>query len=206
MAADLGFVHYAAPARIPGLPSLLLLHGTGGNERSLLPLAEALAPGAAVLAPRGKVLEHGMPRYFRRLSEGVFDLEDLHARTHELAAFVEAAMTEYGPDAGRLIALGYSNGANMAGSLLLHYPALLAGAILLRPMVPFEPEQPPDLSGRRVLILAGAYDPIVPAASTTRLATLLRSAGAEVTEHRLPADHGLTNEDLVLAREWLAAI
>src|SRR6185437_16169035 len=204
MTAELDFISYAQPPREAGQPILLLLHGTGGNERSLLPLAEALAPGAGILAPRGKVLENGMPRFFRRLAEGVFDLPDLHARTHELAAFVETATTHYGFDPGRLIAVGYSNGANIAGSLLLHYPKLLAGAVLLRAMVPFEPDQPPDLHGRRVLITAGKFDPLIPAANSRRLADLLKSAGAEVTLQILPSDHGLTQTDLTLTRDWLA--
>ena len=147
-----------------------------------------------------------MPRFFRRLAEGVFDLPDLHARTHELAAFVEAAAVQYSLDAGRLIAVGYSNGANIAGSLLLHYPKLLAGAVLLRAMVPFEPDQPPDLHGRRVLICEGQFDPLVSAAHGRRLADLLESAGAAVTLHILPSDHGLTNADLTLTRDWLAAV
>jgi len=203
MTNNLDFVYYARPPREPGLPTLLLLHGTGGNERSLLPLADAVAPGAGILSPRGKVLEHGMPRFFRRLSEGVFDLPDLHARTQELAAFVEAEMAATSLDATNLIALGYSNGANIAGSLLLAYPALLRGAILFRPMAPFEPDQLPNLGGRRVLITAGEYDRMVPFAQARHLADLLRSAGAEVTDHLLPADHGLTDVDLSLAREWL---
>ncbi|MGH2387413.1 MAG: alpha/beta hydrolase [Chloroflexota bacterium] len=200
----LDFIHYTAPARRPGLPTLLLLHGTGGDERSLLPLAANVLPDAAILSPRGKVLEHGMPRFFRRLAEGVFDLPDLHARTDELAAFIEAATAHYNLAGERLIAMGYSNGANMAGSLLLQYPTLLAGAVLLRPMVPFEPDQPPDLHGRRVLIVAGQFDSMVPAAQSQRLADLLMACGAEVNHHILPADHGLTNADLTFTREWLA--
>jgi phospholipase/carboxylesterase len=201
----LDFIHHVVPARRAGLPTLLLLHGTGGDERSLLSLAEMILPDAAILSPRGKVLEHGMPRFFRRLAEGVFDLPDLHARTDELAAFVEAATAHYDLAGERLIAVGYSNGANMAGSLLLQHPTLLAGAALLRAMVPFEPTQPPDLHGRRVLIAAGQFDSMVPAAQSQRLADLLKVYGAEVDFHTLPADHGLTNADLTLARAWLAS-
>src|SRR6185437_15065325 len=162
MTAELDFISYAQPPREAGQPILLLLHGTGGNERSLLPLAEALAPGAGILAPRGKVLEHGMPRFFRRLREGVFDLPDLHARTHELAGFVETALASQGTN--NLIAVGYSNGANIGASLLLQHPTLLRGAILFRPMVPFEPEELPNLAGRGVLITAGEFDQMVPSA------------------------------------------
>jgi phospholipase/carboxylesterase len=204
MADRADFIHYTAPAKRAGLPTLLLLHGTGGDERSLLPVARTVLPDAAILSPRGRVLENGMPRFFRRLAEGVFDLPDLHARTHELAAFVAAAAIQYGFDPERLIAIGYSNGANIAGSLLLHYPTLLAGAVLLRAMVPFEPDQPPDLHGRRVLITAGQFDPLIPAANSHRLADLLKSAGAEVTLEILPSDHGLTQTDLTLTRDWLA--
>src|SRR4026209_2924110 len=123
---------------VPGSSSrtLLLLHGTGGNERDLIPLGRELDPNASLLSPRGKILENGMPRFFRRLAEGVFDLEDLKARTHELADFVLAAAREYGFDAGRVFAAGYSNGANIAASSLLLRPGMLAGAVLLRPMVP----------------------------------------------------------------------
>ncbi len=206
MADSLDFIHYTTPAKRTGLPTLLLLHGTGGDERSLLPLARTVLPDAAILSPRGRVLENGMPRFFRRLAEGVFDVPDLHARTHELAKFVEAATTQYDLDPGRLIAVGYSNGANIAGSLLLHYPKLLAGAVLLRAMVPFEPEQPPDLRGRRVLITAGQFDPLIPVAQSRRLADLLKSAGAEVTLEILPSDHGLTQTDLTLTRDWLAKV
>ncbi|HEY8284950.1 MAG TPA: alpha/beta hydrolase [Chloroflexota bacterium] len=203
MTTAIDFVHYAQPPREAGQPTLLLLHGTGGNERSLLPLAEALAPGAGILAPRGKVLEHGMPRFFRRLSEGVFDLPDLHARTHELAAFVETTMASRG--VANLIAVGYSNGANIGASLLLQHPTLLQGAILFRPMVPFEPEELPDLTGRGVLITAGEFDQMVPSIQARRLASLLESAGATVSAHLLRADHGLTDADISLARQWLAA-
>ncbi len=147
---DLGFVHRFVPAPESAQPppaALLLLHGTGGDEDDLVPLGRALVPGWALVSPRGKVLEGGAPRFFRRLAEGVFDQEDLVARTHELAGFVEAAAVEYGLDRDRIVAVGFSNGANIGASLLLLHPGLLAGAVLLRAMVPFEPDPLPDLTG-----------------------------------------------------------
>jgi predicted esterase len=178
--------------------TLLLLHGTGGNERDLIPLGRELDPNASLLSPRGKVLENGMPRFFRRLAEGVFDLEDLKKRTHELADFVIAAAKHY-----NLIAVGYSNGANIVASLLLLRPETLAAAILFRAMVPLIPESRPDLSSARVWIGAGSSDPIVPASETKQLAELLRGAGADVTIRFFQGGHGLTPEDLHAAREWL---
>jgi predicted esterase len=197
------FIHRFEPAPAAGSGgTLLLLHGTGGNENDLLPVGRAIAPGAALLSPRGRVLENGMPRFFRRLAEGVFDHEDLVARTHELADFVAEAAKRHGFDAQRVVAVGFSNGANIAGALLLLRPEVLAGAILLRPMVPFEPEQPPDLRGRRALVAAGKADPIVPPAQSERLAELLRAAGAEVTLHWSPGGHTLDRADLSAAAAW----
>src|SRR5262249_16993263 len=147
----LGFVHRFVPAPSAGSgTTLLLLHGTGGNENDLLELGQTLAPNAALLSPRGKVSERGMPRFFRRLAEGVFDIEDLKFRTQALADFVASAASAYGFDPGKVIAVGYSNGANIAVSMLLLRPATLAGAVLFRPMVPFVPAVPPDLSGKPV--------------------------------------------------------
>lgn len=200
--ADLGFVHRYVPAEEPGRPPLLLLHGTGGNESDLLPLGLQLAPGAALLSPRGKVSEDGMPRFFRRRAEGVFDLDDLKARTDELAKFVTDARAAYGLD--KPIALGFSNGANIAWSLLLNHPGALAGAILIRAMLPFEPVNLPALSGFPVLMLSGATDPIVPAARRDNLAELLRRAGADLQHEIVPAGHQLTRQDLTLAADWLA--
>src|SRR5438874_9710439 len=154
--------------------TLLLLHGPGGNERDLIPLGHDLDPNASLLSPRGKVLENGMPRYFRRLAEGVFDLEDLKKRTHELADFVVSAVAHYKIDIENMIAVGYSNGANIAASLLLLRPELLSAAILFRAMVPLIPETEPDLDSVRVWIGAGSNDPIVPASETEDLADLLR--------------------------------
>jgi predicted esterase len=185
-------------------PPLLVLHGTGGDEKDLLPLARMISPNSPVLSPRGRVLENGMPRFFRRLAEGVFDLEDLAHRTRELGEFVIAAAEEYGFETTRLIALGYSNGANIAASLLLTRGDVLGGAILMRAMVPFEPQSLPNLTGRHVLLLAGEQDPIIPPASTSRLSELLRSGGADVTLKWYPTGHGLTSLDVRDATAWLA--
>jgi len=182
---------------------LLLLHGTGGDENDLLPLGEALAPGAALLSPRGKVLERGMPRFFRRLAEGVFDVPDLIERTRELAELVRAAAAEYGFDRAAVIGVGYSNGANIAASLLLLHPGVLRGAILFRAMVPLVPESRPDLAGIPVFIAAGRQDPIVSYEQAQRLAALLEEAGADVTVHVEPAGHALTEGDVAAARAWL---
>ena len=190
---------------VPGSSSrtLLLLHGTGGNERDLIPLGRELDPNAALLSPRGKVLENGMPRFFRRLAEGVFDLEDLKYRTNELADFVTAAAQHYGFATDQLVAVGYSNGANIAASMLLLRPEIMHRAILFRAMVPLIPDTLPDLSSVRVWIGAGDQDPIIPASEVQRLVELLRHAGADVTIRFFNAGHGLTNDDVVTARDWL---
>src|SRR5205807_9408771 len=180
-----------------------LLHGTGGNERDLIPLGHDLDPSASLLSPRGKVLENGMPRFFRRLAEGVFDLEDLKKRTHELADFVVSAVAHYKIDIKHMIAVGYSNGANIAASMLLLRPEVLRAAILFRAMVPLIPDKLPDLSSVHVWIGAGDQDPIVPASETKHLAELLRRAGADVTIRFAKAGHGLTNDDLEAARHWV---
>ena len=198
-------VHRWVPATREGAPTLLLLHGTGGDENDLLPLGRSIAPGAALLSPRGKVLENGMPRFFRRLAEGVFDLEDLRVRTHELADWVEAAATHYGLDPARVWAMGFSNGANIAASMLLLRPATLAGAILLRAMLPFEPEQAPDLEGRRVLIASGRGDPLVAAAQVERLAQVLRDAGTDVQVQWSNGGHSLEPSDIAAAAAWWRA-
>jgi phospholipase/carboxylesterase len=198
------FVHRFVPGRTPGGPVLLLLHGTGGDETDLLPLGEALAFGAALLSPRGRVLERGMPRFFRRLAEGVFDVPDLIERTRELAEFVDAASAEYGFDPAAVIAAGYSNGANIAACLLLMHPGVLRGAILFRAMVPLVPETRPRLAGIPVFIAAGRQDPIVPYGQTQQLAGLLEEAGADVTVHVEPGGHALTEGDVTAARAWLA--
>ena len=201
---DLDFVHRFVPAEEPGAPTLLLLHGTGGNEDDLLPLGRMIDDRAALLSPRGKVLEHGMPRFFRRLAEGVFDHEDLVNRTHELAGFIKQATGEYDLNPGRLYAMGFSNGANIAASLLLLHPELLAGAVLLRVMTPFEPETPPDLSGKPVYLAAGRSDQIVPPEDTERLAEMLREAGAEVRLDWQPGGHGIGRAEVEAAQSWFA--
>jgi len=190
---------------VPGSSSrtLLLLHGTGGNERDLIPLGRELDQDAALLSPRGKVLENGMPRFFRRLAEGVFDLEDLKFRTNELADFITAAAQHYGFRLDNLVAVGYSNGANIGASMLLLRPEIMHAAILFRAMVPLIPDKLPDLSSVRVWIGAGDQDPIVPASETKRLSELFRRAGADVSIRFANAGHGLTNSDLEAAREWL---
>ena len=201
----LGFVHVFEPATAPAAPTLLLLHGTGGDEHDLLPLGRGLAPGAALLSPRGRVLERGMARFFRRLSEGVFDLPDLRRRSAELAEFVERAAWRYGFERSRVIAAGFSNGANVAASLLLLHPGTLAGALLFRPMVPLVPEVVPDLGGVPVLIAAGSADPVAPRPESERLAALLRRSGARVSLHWTEAGHGLTPSDVEAGRAALAA-
>ena len=195
------FIHEFAPG--PSNRTLLLLHGTGGNERDLLALGRELDPNAALLSPRGKILENGMPRFFRRLAEGVFDLEDLKFRTNELADFVTAAAQHYGFVLDNLVAVGYSNGANIGASMLLLRPEIMHAAILFRAMVPLIPDRLPDLSSVHVWIGAGDQDPIVPESETKGLSELLRRAGADVTIRFAKAGHSLTNDDLESAREWL---
>ena len=199
---DLGFAHRFVPAKQPGRKPLVLLHGTGGDENDLLPLGERLAPGAALLSPRGKVLENGMPRFFRRLAEGVFDVDDLKRRSEELAQFIAAARAAYGID--KPVAIGFSNGANIAASLLLTRPETLAGAVLMRATVPFVPQTLPHLAGMPVLILSGAMDPMVSADKRERLAQLLAAAGANVEAEVVPTGHNLTAQDISLASAWLA--
>lgn len=193
---------------VPGSSSrtLLLLHGTGGNERDLIALGRELDPNAALLSPRGKVLENGMPRFFRRLAEGVFDLADLKYRTNELADFVTTAAQHYGFASGKLVAVGYSNGANIAASMLLLRREILHAAILFRAMVPLVPDNLPDLSSVQVWIGAGNQDPIIPTSETQRLVELLREAGADVTIRYFHAGHGLTAGDVSAAREWLTSL
>ncbi len=204
MSAPANFVHRFEPAARGDAPTLLLLHGTGGNESDLLPLGQMIAPGAALLSPRGQVLEQGMPRFFRRLSEGVFDEADIRARALDLAGFIEEARARYNLPAP--IALGYSNGANIAAALLYLRPQALAGAVLLRAMVPLAGGPEARADGKPVLILSGAMDPIVPAANARDLASALSDAGAYVTHKTLPAGHELSQADVRTARDWLASI
>ena len=189
-------VHRWEPATAPDQPTILLLHGTGGDENDLMPLGRMMAPGAALLGVRGNVSENGARRFFRRLAEGVFDLEDLHRRTVELADFLESAAAAYDFSLSSVFALGYSNGANVAASLLLERPAALAGGALFRAMVPFEPATMPSLDGKKVLISAGSFDAMIPPAGSERLATILRAGGAAVELVWQPTSHGLTQGDV----------
>lgn len=204
MSDDLAFIHRFEPGNRLEAPPLLLLHGTGGDESDLLSLGSAVSPGSALLSPRGKVLEHGMPRFFRRLSEGVFDEDDVRRRADELANFVESARARYGIAVP--VALGYSNGANIAAAMMLLRPDVLAGAILLRAMVPLS--QPPqvDLREKPVLIVSGKFDPIIPASNSAQLAALLVKAGANIQHPVLPTGHQLSQSDLTMAREWIKAV
>ena len=204
-AADPGFVHVYRPAARPSTPVLLLLHGTGGDEQDLLPLGEALAPGAALLSPRGKVVERGMPRFFRRLAEGVFDVDDLKQRAGELAEFVESAAGRYGFERQRVIAVGLSNGANIASAVLLLHPTVLSGAVLYRGMVPLVPDPLPAITSQ-VLISNGRADPLVSPEETERLADLLRRAGANVDLWWSAAGHQLTEADVNTGRDWLSRL
>lgn len=197
---DLSFIHRYEPATAPGRPPLLLLHGTGGDENDLIDLGRMASPGSALLSPRGKILEGGMPRFFRRLAEGVFDEEDVRFRANELADFVAEAREAYGLEAP--VALGFSNGANIAAAMLMLRPDVLAGAALLRPMVPLQDSPQPDLAGKRVLIVSGLMDPIIPTENPARLAASLTASGAQVQHENLPAGHGLSQTDLQLLVKW----
>jgi predicted esterase len=198
------FIHEFVPGSSPR--TLLLLHGTGGNERDLITLGRELDPSAALVSPRGKVLENGMPRFFRRLAEGVFDLEDLKYRANELADFVAAAAQHYGFASDNLVAVGYSNGANIAAAMLLLRPEILPTAILFRAMLPLHPKTEPNLSSVHVWIGAGTEDPIIPMSETNALADLLRRAGADVMIRYFLAGHELTMSDVESAREWLRTL
>ncbi|HWZ05344.1 MAG TPA: alpha/beta hydrolase [Bradyrhizobium sp.] len=201
MSNDLTFIHRFEPGNRLEAPPLLLLHGTGGDENDLLPLGRAIAPGSALLSVRGKVLEHGMPRFFRRLAEGVFDENDVRRRANELADFVDDARKRY--DLTVPIALGYSNGANIAAAMLLLRPQVLAGAILLRAMVPLTQPPKPDLARKPVLITSGQRDPIIPVSNAAELAAQLTRAGANVQHSVLPTGHELTQTDVTFAKEWM---
>ena len=209
---DLDFVHRWEPADMSAsgkaagkaAATLLLLHGTGGSEHDLIDLGKSLLPEANLLSPRGKVSENGMARFFARLAEGVFDLPDLHRRTDELAAFIDSAAKTYGFDRNRTVAVGYSNGANIAASLLLSKRGALAGAVLFHPMVPFEPEAGLDLTGVPVFIAAGSQDPLVPPASTERLAELLSAGGAVVETRWQDGGHRISHAEVETARAWIS--
>ncbi|WP_152396709.1 alpha/beta hydrolase [Paenibacillus guangzhouensis] len=183
-------------------PTLVLFHGTGGTERDLLPLAKHISPSSSILSLRGNVLENGMPRFFRRLAEGVFDEEDLIFRTKEVYEFLDQAATQYKLDRDNFIAVGYSNGANIIGSLLFHYANAVKGAVLHHPMVPLRGVTLPELSGTQVFIGAGTNDPICLRSESEELDQLLRSAGASVTLHWGNAGHQLTGAEVEAAKVW----
>jgi len=204
MSGDLGFIHRFRPATSGSRDTLLLLHGTGGNEDDLIGIAGTVAPGAAVISPRGNVLESGAPRFFRRLAEGVFDPAEVRSRGEELAKFVRAAVASYDLDPAHVFALGYSNGANIASTVMMIDPELILAAVLLRPMLVFEPADKVDLAGKAVLISAGRVDPIVPAQSVEKLAGLLEERGAEVTLKWQLGGHSLVPSEIKEASDWLA--
>jgi phospholipase/carboxylesterase len=206
---QLGFIHKFIPSPDMGLNgslTLLLLHGTGGDENDLIPIAKMLEiTNASILSVRGKVLENGMPRFFRRLAEGVFDLEDLKFRTNELADFVRNASRAYSFDLHRIMAIGYSNGANIATSILLLHPDVLSNAILFRAMIPLVPDMLPNLSSKRVLMSAGLHDPLISRHQTDELFELLKKIGAKVSIKWQNSGHELTQKDINTAREWLSS-
>ena len=205
----LGFIHKFIPSESledNNSLTLLLLHGTGGNENDLVPIAKILEiKNAAILSPRGKVLENGMPRFFRRLAEGVFDIEDLKFRTNELADFIHNASKVYTLNLNRIMAIGYSNGANIAASILLLRPEILSSAILFRPMIPLVPDTLPNLSSKHILISAGAHDPIIPRYQTEELFDLLKKVEARVSIQWQNSGHELTQRDVVAASEWVSS-
>lgn len=207
MSEGCGFTHRFVPSPSGNADvALLLLHGTGGNEDDLLELGRELSPEAALLSPRGKVLENGAPRFFRRLAEGVFDLDDVRLRAHELAEFIDCAVAAYQLGSARLVAVGYSNGANMAAATMLLHPGRIHAAVLLRAMVVLEPSPAPDLSGTEIFVSAGVLDPIVPRANVGRLAEIFRGTGATVEFRQQQASHGLVQSDIFDGRDWLARI
>jgi phospholipase/carboxylesterase len=184
--------------------TFLLIHGTGGNEQDLIPLAYELDKRAAILSPRGKVLENGIaPRFFRRLAEGIFDIEDLKFRTNELADFVIAAPGSYNLDLQHVIAVGYSNGANIAASMLLLRPEILSSAILFRAMVPLVPQTLPNLSDKHIFMSSGLHDPVVSRQETDSLFGLFKKAGANITLNWQESGPDLTMEEIRKARQWL---
>ncbi|MDQ4064631.1 MAG: alpha/beta hydrolase [Actinomycetota bacterium] len=201
---DLGLVYRFEKGTLTW--TLVLLHGTGGDENDLIPLGRYLSPEANLLSPRGSVLEDGMPRFFRRLAMGVFDVDDLTQRTHELGAFIERAIEEFGLDPRHVVAVGYSNGANIAASTLLLRPGLFRAAVLLHAMVPLIPDDEVELRGTSVFITGGRRDSMVPADQTERLATTLSDAGADVEFRLLPGGHQLTQAEAAMAQEWLSRL
>jgi predicted esterase len=205
MTGDIGFIHRFLPGQDKtSAETLLVLHGTGGDENNLIGIGQTIAPGAAILSPRGKVLENGAPRFFKRLAEGVFDPKEVRSRGEELASFIRAAVSKYSLNPERIFAMGYSNGANIASTVMLIDPELLRGAILLRPMVVLEVDGRSDLSGRGVFISAGQLDPIVPVKSVVKLAELFEASHADVTLKWQQAGHNLLPGEVREAAGWLA--
>lgn len=200
MTQELSFIHRFEQGTSSAAP-LLLLHGTGADENNLLPLGKALAPDRSLLSPRGKVLENGMPRFFRRLAEGIFDEQDVIKRAHELADFIVAAGETY--KLSKPVAVGFSNGANIAAAMLLLRPEVLSGAILLRAMVPLAKPPQAELAQKPVLIISGASDPIIPASNAALLATMLKAAHADVQHETISTGHTLTQNDVTIASKWL---
>lgn len=203
MSGDLGFIHRFRPAATGVSDTILALHGTGGTEDDLIGIAQTVAPGAAVISPRGKVLEAGAPRFFRRLAEGVFDPAEVRSRGEELAKFIRQAVTHYALDPARVFALGYSNGANIASTVMLVDPDVIRASVLLRPMLVFEPEEKADLSGKAVFVSAGRVDPIVPTDTVEKLVALLEDRGAEVTLKWQLGGHNLVPSEIKEATDWL---
>lgn len=202
--AHFTYHHVFEPGSDATAPPMLLLHGTGGNEHDLVRLGRAISPGSALLAPRGDVSEGGALRFFARLAEGVFEPREITRRTQAMGDFLAAAGAHYKIDLSRLIAVGFSNGANIAATLLLLRPETLGGGILLRPMVVLDqPAAPGTLAGKRVLLCNGTTDPLVPPDDPMRLAALLRAGGADVKVESIPASHALTPQDLAAAQSWL---
>jgi phospholipase/carboxylesterase len=205
MTGDLGFIHRFVPAEDKtSAEMLVVLHGTGGDENDLIGIGQAIAPGAAILSPRGNVLENGAPRFFKRLAEGVFDPKEVRSRGEEVARFIRAAISKYALNPARIFALGYSNGANVASTVMFVEPGLLQGAILFRPMLVFEPDERPNLSGAGVFVSAGRMDPIVPVKSVERLVELFEASRAEVTLKWQLAGHNLLPSEVREAADWLA--
>lgn len=200
---QLDYIHRFIHGQSSANPVLLLLHGTGGDENDMLDLGRSLYPGAALLSPRGKIMEDGNPRFFRRFSEGVFDEEDLKFRTDEMADFISQAIEHYRLGGRRLLVVGFSNGAALATNLLLNRPERLAGGVLLRALVPMAPARLPDLSGRTVFLASGRSDPFIPEARAQELAEVLGQAGAQVTVNWTNGGHQLTAAELDQAGDWL---
>ena len=205
MTDDLGFIHRFVPAEDEtSAETLAVLHGTGGDENDLIGIGQAIAPGAAILSPRGNVLENGAPRFFKRLAEGVFNPKEVRSRAEELAGFIRDAISRYGLNPERIFALGYSNGANVASTVMFIEPTLLRGTILFRPMLVFEPDERPDLSGTGIFISAGRMDPIIPTKSVERLVELFEASRAEVAVKWQLAGHNLVPSEVREAADWLA--